>query len=354
LKNYFSILGEEKQRLQVFRDHLKYVLESNLEKLRTFRLELNEFADWTLEEFNSLKKGLIISTSFRRDMIDDQDDQESVRRSLNKLYQDHYYLRRLKRNLHRRRYKDRRFFSDWFWDFFDKNDDKNNNNQSSNVFDWRTKNVVSSIKNQLKCGCCYAFATAAVMESLYAIKTRSQNVIDFSPQQFVDCSSNGNNGCTGGNFPPSIRYLSGQGGKIATESSYSYAGKKQTCKTNGVNQINLGNIESGPIPEGDETKLAEALANYGPIFIGLDADSKLFMFYKAGVLKIDNCPTRRQDMDHAMVIVGYGYDNVLRTSYWIIKNSWGTKWGENGYLRLAKDSGNMCGVASMAYYAKLT
>jgi C1A family cysteine protease len=186
------------------------------------------------------------------------------------------------------------------------------------------------------------------------VKSKSQNIIDFSPQQIADCSSNGNNGCNGGNFPPSVRYLMGQGGKIATEASYPYAGKKQACKTNNLNQIQLGNIEYGAIPEGDEKKLAEAVTTYGPVFIGLDADSRLFMFYKAGVLKINNCPMRRQDMDHAMVIVGYGYDNALKMSYWIIKNSWGTKWGESGYLRLAKDSGNMCGVASMAYYGKLT
>ncbi|CAF4620617.1 unnamed protein product, partial [Rotaria magnacalcarata] len=57
--------------------------------------------------------------------------------------------------------------------------------------------------------------------------------------------------------------------------------------------------------------MAEALTNYGPIFIGIDTDTKLFMFYKTGVLKIDNCPTRRQDMDHAMAVVGYGYDDAL-------------------------------------------
>ena len=82
-----------------------------------------------------------------------------------------------------------------------------------------------------------------LLESLYAIKTKSENVIDFSPQQIIDCSSNGNNGCNGGNFPPSIRYILGQGGKIATLASYPYAGKKQTCKTSGINQINLGNIQ---------------------------------------------------------------------------------------------------------------
>ncbi|CAF1360292.1 unnamed protein product [Adineta steineri] len=332
----YSSIDEEKERFRVFRDHLRYVLESKLEKLRTYELELNEFADWTLEEFDLFKKGLIISTSLRRTIIDNQ---------------YHYHLRRIKRNLNKRRYKNKRFFRDWFSNLIHGND--KNNNQSTDLFDWRTKSIVSSVKNQLKCGCCYAFATATVLETLYVLKTKSQNIIDFSAQQIADCSSNGNNGCSGGNFPPSVRYLLGQGGKIATEASYPYAGKKQTCNTNNLNQIDLGNIEYGAIPEGDEKNLAEVLMNYGPIFIGLDADSKRFMFYKSGVLQIKNCPTRRQDMDHAMVVVGYGYDNILKIPYWIIKNSWGTKWGEHGYLRLAKDSGNMCGIASMAYYGKL-
>jgi len=328
---------------------LKYVLESNLEIFRTFQLELNEFADWTLDEFNSLKKGLVVSTDLRRDIIkDNQNDHDSFRRSLKKLYQHHYYLKRLKRNLNKGRFQNKRLFRDWLWNLFHRNQNKN---QSTDIFDWRTKNVVSNIKNQLKCGCCYAFATATIMETLYAIKTKSSTIVEFSAQQLADCS---NNGCKGGNFPPSVRYLLEQGGKIATEASYPYAGKKQTCKTNDLNQISLGNIEYGSIPEGDENNMAQALVNYGPLFIGLDADSYRFMFYRSGVLQIKNCPTRRQDMDHAMVVVGYGYDNVLKIPYWIIKNSWGTKWGENGYLRLAKDAGNMCGIASMAYYGKLT
>jgi hypothetical protein len=348
----FLFVEEEKERLRIFRDHMKYVLKSNLEKLRTFQLELNEFSDWTLEEFNQWKKGLIVSSSLRRDWIDEneQDLEDSLRRSLRKLYRHHYKLRRWKRSLYQKRARDRRFLIDWFKNMFNRGD----NNQANNILDWRTKSVVSSVKNQLKCGCCYAFATATIMETLYAMKTNSQTVIDLSPQQIADCSSNGNNGCVGGNFPPSVRYLSEQGGKIATEASYPYAGKKQSCRTDNLDQITLGNIEYGSIPEGDEGKLVEALTNHGPIFIGLDADSRHFMFYKSGVLKIKNCPARRQDMDHAMVIVGYGYDSGVQTPYWIIKNSWGTRWGEHGYLRLAKDSGNMCGVASMAYYGKLT
>lgn len=346
---------------------MRYVLESNLQKLRSFQLELNEFADWTLDEFNSFKKGLIASTSFRRRVLQDNFDsasnEDAFRRSLQKLYERHYHSRRIKRSMiYRRRHHlshDRRGFSDWFWNLINSGSNSGNNNnnsggQSSNSFDWRSKNVVSGVKNQLNCGCCYAFASAAVFESLYAIKTKAKSVTELSPQQIVDCSSNGNNGCGGGNFGPSVRYLTGQGNNLATLASYPYAGKKQACQTSGTKQINLGRIEYNAIPQGDEKNMAQTLVSNGPLFIGLDADSRLFMFYKAGILSISNCPNRRQDMDHAMVAVGYGYDNALKKSYWIIKNSWGEKWGESGYLRLAKDEGNMCGIASMAYYAKLT
>ena len=353
--------------MQIFLDHLKYVLESNLQKLRSFQLELNEYADWTTNEFDSLKKGLIVSTSLRRRILNDDDDdfdEDSVRRSLQKLYARHYYNRRIKRSMiHRRnhhRFTDRRGFSDWFWNLFSDNSSSSSGgsggsgSQSTDSFDWRSRNVVGSIKDQAKCGCCYAFASAAVLESLYAIKTNAKSVTELSAQHITDCSSNGNNGCNGGNFPPSIRYVQGQGGKLATWASYPYAGKKQTCQTSGINQINLGQVDYGAIAQGDETGMAQALVNYGPLFIGLDADSKLFMFYRSGVLSIDNCPNRRQDMDHAMVVVGYGYDNALKMPYWIIKNSWAERWGESGYLRLAKDKGNMCGIASMAYYGKLS
>jgi len=343
--------------MSVFGSHIHYVLQTNLAKLRTFQLELNEFADWSVDEFNAWKKGLIPSTSVRRDFSDDDEsDDQSYRRSLRKLLEHRYYERRLKRSLYRRRLHNRRFFTDWFRNLFNgkKNTVVSNDGNSSNVFDWRAKGLVSRVKDQLKCGACYAFATVAVLETLYATKTQASTITEFSPQQFVDCSANGNNGCSGGNFPPSIRYLNGQGGKIATESSYPYKASKKTCQIDSASTVELGNIEFTGIAQGDENQLQEAVTNYGPVFIGLDTETKLFMFYKSGVLNVPDCPNRRQDMDHAMAIVGYGYDDALETPYWIIRNSWGAKWGENGYVRLAKNAGNMCGVASMAYYGKLT
>jgi C1A family cysteine protease len=187
---YFFILEEEKQRLEIFRDNLKCVLESNIKQGRTFQLELNEYADWTVEEFVSLKTGLVTSDDHPDNRTDGRAYQASARRSLSELGQDNSHFRRSKRNLHTRRNKDRCFFSDWFWDFFnkheDENDNDNNDDQSTDRFDWHTKGVVSSVKNQIRCESCYAFATIVVMESFYAIKTNSQSVIDFSPQQIVD------------------------------------------------------------------------------------------------------------------------------------------------------------------------
>ncbi|CAF5161107.1 unnamed protein product [Rotaria sp. Silwood1] len=78
------------------------------------------------------------------------------------------------------------------------------------------------------------------------------------------------------------------------------------------------------------------------------------MFYKSGVLSVSNCPNSVYYLDHAVVAVGYGYDSTYGMNYWIIKNSWSQSWGENGYIRIAKNRGNMCGVATMAYYTKLT
>jgi len=278
----------------------------------------------------SLKTGLARSSLHPFNDTIKRAYQTSARRSSSALYKDHPHLRRSKRNLHRQREDD----------------------QSTDGFDWRTKGVVASIKNQEVCGSCYAFATVAVLESAYAIKTKSQNVINFSPQQIVDCSrSNGNGGCCGGNFEPTVKYVLEQDGKIGTEDSYPYAEKEQRCKTYGVDQIDLGNIDYHQIPKGDEKAMAEALANYGPMYLAINAGGAFSMFYEKGIIKTDDCSP--DQLDHAVVLVGYGYDNELQMPYWVIKNSWGTGWGEDGYFRMARDSGNMCGVASEAWHVKL-
>jgi hypothetical protein len=308
----------------------------------------------TNQEFLQLKTGLKVP-SYPPPDIDN--NQGSSRRAFKIRYQNDYYGKgRSKRSLYQRQNHNERFLSDWFWDFFNQfnNEDDGGNDveQPTNSFDWRDKGVVTSIKNQESCGSCYAFASAAVMESLYAIKTKSQSPIDLSPQQIVDCSTE-NSGCNGGLFDPTVSYITSNGGNLATEESYPYTGIENTCKTDGISEVDLGTIQYEDIERGDENGMAEKLVQNGPMFIGLHVDVPEFMFYKSGILSVPNCPNGRADMQHALTLVGYGYDENTQQSYWIIKNSWGAGWGENGYVRLARNKGNMCGVTTLASSATL-
>ncbi|CAF3763071.1 unnamed protein product [Rotaria sp. Silwood1] len=347
---FYSSNGEEKARLNLFANHLKYVILSNFQESSTYQLGLNEFSDWTSAEFNAFKTGLKVPHNLRRDIIMDvESDTDALERSLEKLYERYYHTRRLKRNLQKRRHKDRRFWRDWFDSIFNRN---NATSKPNNIIDWRAKNVVSPIKNQGNCGSCYAFAAVGVLESLYAMKTKSESVTEFSPQQIVDCSKN--DGCGGGLFPPTMDYIIEKGSKIATNTAYPYGEKRDSCRINDVNEIELGKVQYEQIPVGDEKQLAEAVTNYGPIFIGINANGLRFRFYRNGVFKKDKCRNKPDELNHAVIIIGHGYDEGLKMPYWLIKNSWGTKWGENGYLRILKDSDNMCGIASMAFITKLS
>jgi cathepsin L len=353
---YLSLVEEEQQRRIIVHNNINFVLKHKLKLFRTFELELNQLADLTPEEFKKFKKGYIPATSSKRRIEDNKDekDEEALLRRLVELDQHHHkrHWKRniIKRNHHLKNSDDKRSFGYWFETLLNTNRKRGNSNPTSS-FDWRSQNVVGSIKDQLQCGSCYAFATSAVMESLYAIKNNAQSVVDLSPQEIVDC---GGNGCDGGNFPPAVDYLMQQGGQQATLDSYPYVGVRQSCTTDGLSYSELGNIQYTGIPEGDETSLAADLVSYGPIFIAVDASSQYFQFYQSGILSTNNCSNLIDNLDHAIVVVGYGYNATLQQSYWIIKNSWGTSWGENGYMRLAKDAGNKCGVATDAYYAQLT
>ncbi|CAF5105056.1 unnamed protein product [Rotaria sp. Silwood1] len=251
--------------------------------------------------------------------MDDGPDQDALQSNLAKLYERHDDSRRLKRNLKKRRYKDRRLSDDEFDELLSQDQNINDTSPLPKAFDWRTKNVASSVKNQHRCLSYYVFATVAVLESGYAIKTNFKNVIEFRPQQIVDCAKDENEGCTGGGlFQSSMKYLIEKGDKIVTDASYPYVGKYQSCRAEGINEIDLGTVEYADIPVGDEKQMAEVLINNGSIFIG------------------------------------YEYDEGLKPPYWIIKNSYEPSWGENGYLRLIKDDNNICGIATIESYAKLT
>jgi len=189
--------------------------------------------------------------------------------------------------------------------------------------DWTSQGKVSGVKNQGQCGSCWAFSATGVLESFYLIKGSS---VSLSEQQLVDCSRpQGNQGCNGGWPSSALNYVKASG--ITTESAYPYAGKDQTCKTQG-GAYKIAGFVSHSGCNGLTTGI-----NSHPISVTVDATN--WSPYKSGIF--NNC---KASINHAVLLTG-----VVGGS-WKIKNSWGTSWGESGYIRLA--TGNTCGVCANA------
>lgn len=102
------------------------------------------------------------------------------------------------------------------------------------------------------------------------------------------------------------------------------------------------------IESGDEEALQQAVATVGPISIAIDVTEDNFMFYKEGIFVDPSCSNERESLNHGVLVVGYGSNSTV--DYWLVKNSWGTTWGEQGYIRMARNHDNMCGVATAASY----
>ena len=162
-----------------------------------------------------------------------------------------------------------------------------------------------------------------------------------SEQNLVDCSdSYGNNGCNGGLFDNAFKYVYENGG-IDTEAGYPYIGMENPiCR---FSNATVGATDKGyaDLPSGDEDALAKAVATVGPISVAIDATHDSFMFYSHGIYEDRECSADL--VDHAVLVVGYTPD------YWIVKNSWGTEWGEEGYVRMKRGVNN-CAIADFASY----
>ncbi|EAR99932.3 papain family cysteine protease (macronuclear) [Tetrahymena thermophila SB210] len=209
--------------------------------------------------------------------------------------------------------------------------------------DWREKGVVTQVKSQGKdCGSCWAFAAVAALESHYALKT-GKKPIQFSEQQLVDCARKfDTKGCSGGLPSKGFEYLAYAGG-IQNEADYPYEGEDKNCRFNSSKTV-VQVQKSYNITFQDENELIYHLANYGPVTIAYQVNSD-FDNYKNGVFTSSNCSKDPEDVNHAVLAVGYN----MTGKYFIAKNSWGNDWGMNGYFYIELGS-NMCGLADCASY----
>ena len=214
------------------------------------------------------------------------------------------------------------------------------NKYNTDSVDWRDKGVVNEIRDQAECGSDWAFSVIQAAESANAIS--NGKLESYSEQNLVDCVSDCY-GCDGGTMTTAFSYIiSNQDGHFASRDEYKYKAFEGTCKFSQCTPI--GSISNYiNIAAGDEDDLASKIEEYGPVSAAMDASSTSFELYIGGIYDEPSCSS--QYLDHAVGVVGFGKENI--TKYWIVRNSWGKSWGENGYIRMIWEN-NQCGIASMA------
>ena len=207
--------------------------------------------------------------------------------------------------------------------------------------DYRNKGVVNDIKDQSSCGSCWAFSAIQAVESAYALKTG--NLISLSEQNLIDCVRKCH-GCNGGEIGCAYDYIiEKQDGYFNKGSDYPYTGHEMNCAyepSKGVCHISSYIYAV----QGDESDLQAKIAQYGPASVGIDASHLSFQLYSNGIYDEKKCLST--SINHGVGCVGYGTEN--NEKYWIVRNSWGKSWGENGYIRMTRGKENQCGIATLA------
>ncbi|XP_036449126.1 cathepsin L1-like [Colossoma macropomum] len=296
-KSYGSV-EEEAQRKMIWLDNRKLILEHNMladQDLNSYRLGMNRFADMDDQEYQQMFKGCL--GSFNESEIESETT----------------FLQQ-----------------------------EEGAAQSRNV-DWRARGYVTRVKDQSHCGSCWAFSATGALEGQMFKKTKK--LVRLSEQQLVDCSgSYGNHGCQGGSMGKAFKYIKSSGG-LETAYTYPYQAKEGQCKFS--NQRAWAKCSGYRKVPHTERALRNAVATIGPISVAIDASRHSFQLYKSGVYDEPACSSTK--MNHAVLLVGYGTTRRGK-DYWLVKNSWGTGWGDKGYIKMSRNKRNQCGIASYAVY----
>ncbi|KAM3684945.1 hypothetical protein ACJW31_11G081500 [Castanea mollissima] len=280
-------------RFQIFKDNVKYIDKVNNEGNRTYKLSVNEFADLTNEEFIATRTGYKIS------------DQPTSRKTTFRY---------------------------------------GNLTEIPTTIDWRERGAVTPIKNQGTCASCWAFSAVAATEGITQIRTGK--LISLSEQQLVDCAVDGNHGCNTGWMDYAFAYIIQNQG-LDTEENYPYLNMDGICDQEKASAKAASISAFDDVPSNNEGALLQAVA-IQPVSVALEGFGPDFRFYSSGIFT-GQCGA---DLNHAVTIIGYGTSDD-GTNYWLLKNSWGVNWGENGYMRILRYSGapeGLCGLAQKASF----
>ncbi|XP_002977050.2 ervatamin-B [Selaginella moellendorffii] len=284
----YSSDWEKARRLMIFSDTLAYIEKHNALPNTTFTLGLNKFSDLTNAEFRA------------------------------------NYVGKFKPP----RYQDRRPAKDVDVDV----------SSLPTSLDWRQEGAVTPIKDQGQCGSCWAFSAIASIESAHFLATKE--LVSLSEQQLIDCDTV-DQGCQGG-FPEDAFKFVVENGGVTTEEAYPYTGFAGSCNANKNKVVEITGYKD--VTKDSADALMKAVSKT-PVTVGICGSDQNFQNYRSGILS-GHCSNSR---DHAVLVIGYGTEGGM--PYWIIKNSWGTSWGEDGFMRIKKEDGEgMCGMNGQSSY----
>jgi len=210
--------------------------------------------------------------------------------------------------------------------------------------DWRNKGAVTPVKDQGQCGSCWSFSTTGVLEGFYFVN--NGKLLSFSEQQIVDCDTDQNEGCNGGWPYLAVEYAASKG--LELESDYPYTAQDGTCKYKKAKAVQVAGGYKF-VTSNSTDQLKAALVN-GPVSVLIEADQDTFQMYSSGVLR-KGCGA---ELDHAVLAVGYQKVGVYEA--FIVKNSWGTSWGQDGYIFIGTDQKQnngqgVCGILAQPLIA---